>query len=121
MRKTLCWITLLVATFNAGCASSRHTAPVIDPAGVDMGRYQADLEACNQIARQVQQKAGAGAAGGVLVGALVGSIFGDSRSAMKSAGAGAVVGGAKGGAATQREKAVVVKNCMRERGYKVLN
>lgn len=121
MKTPLYGISLLAISLITGCAGSGHSKPVIDPAGVDMGQYQSDLAACNQIAQQVQQKAGAGAAGGALVGALVGSIFGDSRSAMKSAGAGAVVGGAKGGAATHREKAVVVKNCMRERGYKVLN
>ncbi len=121
MKTSLYCISLLVITLIAGCAGSRHANPVIDPAGVDMGQYQNDLAACEQIAQQVQQKAGAGAVGGAVVGALVGSIFGDSRSAMKSAGAGAVVGGAKGGAATHREKAVVVKNCMRERGYRVLN
>lgn len=121
MKNTLYCISLLLITLSAGCAGARHSKPVIDPAGVDMGQYQTDLAACEQIALQVQQKAGAGAVGGAVVGGLVGSIFGDSRSAMKSAGAGAVVGGAKGGAATHREKAMVVKNCMRERGYRVLN
>lgn len=121
MKRSLYCISLLAISLIAGCAGSGHSKPVIDRAGVDMGQYQTDLVACEQIAQQVQQKAGAGAVGGAVVGALVGSIFGDSRSAMKSAGAGAVVGGAKGGVATHREKAVVVKNCMRERGYRVLN
>jgi len=118
--KPCCFILLAIALLT-GCAGSRHANPVIDPAGVDMGQYQTDLAQCEQVATQVEQKAGAGAVGGALIGAVVGSIFGDSRSAMKSAGAGAVVGGAKGGVATRQEKDLVVKNCMRERGYKVLN
>lgn len=121
MRTPLYCVSLLAIAVTTGCAGSRHNNPVIDPAGVDMGQYQDDLVACQQISQQVEQKAGAGAVGGAIFGALVGSILGDSRAAMKSAGAGAVVGGAKGGAATQREKGVVVKNCMRERGYTVLN
>lgn len=114
-------IALLVILLVGGCAGSRHSKPIIDPAGVDMAQFESDLDACVQIAEQVEQKAGSGAVGGAVVGALVGSIVGDSRTAMKSAGAGAVVGGARGGAATQREKDVVVKNCLRERGYKILN
>lgn len=121
MRSTLNCAILLAITAITGCAGSGHSNPVIDPAGVDMGQYQNDLAECEQIATQVKQKAGSSAAGGAIVGALVGSIVGDSRTATKSAGAGAVVGGAKGAAATQREKDLVVKNCLRERGYKVLN
>ena len=121
MNTGLIVISSVALTLAAGCAGKRLHAPVIDPAGVDMGQYQTDLAQCEEIAQQVEQKAGAGAVGGALVGALVGSIVGDSRTAMKSAGAGAVVGGAKGGAATEREKGRVVKNCLRRRGYIVLN
>ena len=115
-----CIIAVFVA-ITYGCAATHRANPVIDPTGVDMGKYQNDLAQCEQIARQVKQKAGSGAVGGALVGALMGSIVGDSRTATKSAGAGAVVGAAKGGAATRHEKDRVVKNCMRDRGYKVLN
>ncbi len=121
MKIRLLIISLLAVTLAAACGGKRLQQPVIDPAGVDMGRYQADLAECEQVAQQVEQKAGAGAVGGAVVGALVGSILGDSRAAMKSAGAGAVVGGARGGAATQREKDRVVRNCLRQRGYAVLN
>ncbi len=113
--------TLLIAlTLLGGCAGG-GSKPIVDPAGVDMGRYQADLADCQQIAKQVDQKAGAGAAGGAVVGGLIGAITGDSDRVKRSAGVGAVLGGARGAGATQRERDVVVKNCLRNRGYRVLN
>ena len=121
MRTSLFYIMLPVFMLTVGCAGKRLHEPVIDPAGIDMGQYQSDLAQCRDIALQVEQKAGAGAVGGAVVGALVGSILGDSRTAVKSAGVGAVVGGARGGVATEREKVRVVKNCLRQRGYLVLN
>jgi uncharacterized protein YcfJ len=104
----------------AGC-TSHGSKPVIDPAGVDMARYEIDVAECEQIAQQVEQKAGERAAGGAVVGGLIGGIIGGSDSALKGAGVGAVGGGARGSADTQREKSKVVKNCLRNRGYKVLN
>ena len=55
------------------------------------------------------------------MGGLVGAALGDSRTAQRAAGVGAVSGGARGAGATKQEKDVVVKNCMRNRGYRVLN
>ena len=113
---------VLVATVSLyACASGRGSKPVIDPDGVDMGRYQADLAECNRIAEQVEQKAAEGALGGALVGGLIGAVIGDSDSVKKGAGVGAVSGAARGAAETRREKAQVVKNCLRSRGYTVLN
>lgn len=106
---------------TAGCAGPRGSGIVIDPAGVDMARYEQDLAQCQQIAQQVESKVGGGAAGGAVVGGLVGAIFGDRHAAARAAGAGAVVGGARGVGATASEKRLVVKNCLRNRGYKVLN
>lgn len=119
MKTFLYFFILLGVTVATGCAGTQK--PVIDPAGVDMGLYQSDLAQCEQISQQVEQKAGAGAVGGAVVGGLVGAIFGNSGTAQRSAGAGAVVGGAKGIGATERERALVVKNCLRNRGYTVLN
>lgn len=113
-------LTALAIAFVAGCAGG-GSKPIIDPAGVDMGRYQADLAECQQIAQQVDQKAGAGAVGGAVVSGLIGAITGNSERVKKSAGVGAVLGGAKGAGATARERELVVKNCLRKRGYSVLN
>jgi len=111
------FVSLVIAT---GCAGRRADV-VIDPAGVDMGLYQQNLAECQQIAQQAHHKAVGGAVGGAVVGGAVGGIVGNGETAEKGAGAGAVVGAAHGAAATRREKQLVTKNCLRERGYKVLN
>lgn len=121
MRGIMYCIMLLGITVAAGCAGAHRSDPIIDPAGVDMGRYKNDLAQCEQIAQQVEQKAGAGAVGGAIVGGLVGAVIGDSGTVKRSAGAGAILGGARGTAATHQEKGLVVKNCLRNRGYRVLN
>ena len=109
---------LLLFTFT-GCA--RHAQIIIDPHGVDMGQYQADLAECQHLARQVHSKVGGGVVGGAIVGAVVGKIIGGNRTAVKTAKLGALSGGLSGGAATMQERDRVVKNCLRNRGYQVLN
>ncbi len=119
MRQYLVAIGLLGITLAAGCAA-HSSKPIIDPQGVDMEQYEADVAACEEIATQVDQKAGEGAVGGAVVGGLIGAIVGDN-SVGTSAGVGAVVGGAQGAATTEKEKSQVVKNCLRNRGYEILN
>lgn len=111
--------TSLLITLTFGCSHKKTV--VIDPEGVDMGEYQRDLTECQQIAQQVESEAGEGAVGGAVVGGLIGAIAGGDRSMERSAGVGAVIGGAKGAGETRRERELVIKNCMRNRGYKVLN
>ena len=113
-------ISILAALILGGCAA-HSSKPIIDPAGVDMAQYDQDVRECEQIAQQVEQKAGEGAGEGAVVGGLIGGIFGGSDGALKGAGAGAVGGAARGSADTQREKSTVVKNCLRNRGYQILN
>lgn len=120
MRNILYCMTIVAISFSAGCAANR-SKPVIDPEGVDMSQYQQDLAECEEISKQVDQKAGSGAAGGAVVGGLIGAIVGDSDQVARSAGVGGVLGGAKGAGATERERSLVVKNCLRNRGYTVLN
>jgi len=113
---------LVIVSFGmlSGCATHRADV-VIDPTGVDMGRYQQDLLECQQIAKQVHGKAAGGAVGGAVVGAAVGAVLGNSESVRKGAGVGAITGLAHGAGATRRERQQVIKNCLRYRGYKVLN
>ena len=103
-----------------GCAA-RGSDIIIDPAGVNMQQYQVDLAHCEQIAEQVRQKAGERGAGGALIGGLIGAVVGDSDTVKKGAGVGAITGTARGAAATKRERLRVIKNCLRNRGYSVLN
>ena len=120
MKSILYCIIIVAITFASGCAANR-SKPIIDPDSVDMELYQYDLAECEQIAEQVEQKAGSSAVGGAVVGGLIGAIVGDSDSAARSAGVGGVLGGVKGAGKTERERSQVVKNCLRNRGYTVLN
>ncbi len=111
--------TCLAALFLAGCSGA--TGPIIDTKGVDMAKYRQDLAECETYAEQVStgRAVGKGAAGGAAVGAAIGAIAGGD--AAKGAGIGAVSGGAQSARISDREKADVVRNCLRGRGYRVLN
>lgn len=119
MKNSLVIALLLTATI--GCSNSSRV--IVDTKGVDMSRYTDDLKECEVYAEQVPAggEVAEGAARGAVVGGAVGAIFGDSQSAARGAGAGAVTGGVGGQARAEREKDDVVRNCMRGRGYKVLN
>lgn len=108
------------ALLLAACASS---APIVDTQGVDMSRYNQDLAQCEAYAGQVNTggEAGKSALGGAVVGALFGAIVGNSTTVAQGAGVGAVAGGAQGAVRGEGEKGQVVRNCLRGRGYRVLN
>jgi len=123
----------LVIIALSGCShhhNSRHGSNysggsniIIDTKGVDMQYYQQDLQECQGFATQVSVagKATKTAVGGAVVGGVVGAIVGDSGTAKKGAGVGAVTGAVKGTSSGYRERRQVVKNCLRGRGYRVLN
>lgn len=96
---------------------------IIDTKGVDMQQYQTDLYECQQYAEQVNVASSTAKTAGVgaVVGGTIGAIVGDSGTAGRGAGVGAVTGGVKGASSSLHEKQQVVKNCLRGRGYRVLN
>jgi hypothetical protein len=102
-------------------ACSSAPGPIVDTKGVDMALYRADLADCEAFAEQVRIEQGMakGATAGGAVGAATGAVRG--RDVGEYAGVGAVAGAAKSGIMGDQEKSRVVKNCMRGRGYKVLN
>lgn len=108
---------LLVIGLCCSCASKK---PIIDTTNVDMQQYERDLADCEQVAKQVETggRAAESAAAGAAVGAAQGAIWG---SVGRSAASGAVSGGAGGLYAADYEAARVIKNCMRNRGYAILN
>ena len=108
---------ILVITGSA----ARAADIVIDPAGVDMQQYQNDSVQCHMLSAQVRPRAGRGAVGGAVVGGLVGRAVGNRHTARRAARAGAVGGLVRGAAVTRFERQLVVKNCLRSRGYNVLN
>jgi hypothetical protein len=102
----------------SGCLS--HPEPLIDTQGVNMAQLEQDLETCENYGDQVHIEKGVakGTAAGGAVGAATGAVFGDAG---RGAAAGAIGGGARSAQIGEREKSKVVKNCMRYRGYRVLN
>jgi hypothetical protein len=102
-------------------ACSGATGPIVDTKGVNMARYEQDLAECERYATQVSTGTAVakGAAGGAAVGAAVGAIAGGE--AGTGAGIGAVTGGAQSARISDHEKSEVVRNCLRYRGYRVLN
>ncbi len=118
-------------------AQAQNTPNVIvDMEGVDPAQFNVDLQACQGAGTQVQaqnpeREAVVGtAARGAAIGAAAGAISGNSGSqgAKTGAGVGVVAAGARNAknrreakSQTKEEKDMVVKNCMRGRGYNVLN
>lgn len=113
--------SLIVLT---GCANRPNPGgPIVDMRGVDPVVYRMDLAECGEYANQVGvgQKAATGAVAGAVIGGAIGAVVGNSSDAKEGAGAGAVIGGAKGVGYGVRERRLVVRNCLRHRGYAVLN
>lgn len=110
------WASLFLIT----CASNQF---LVDTKGIDMQQYEIDLEECKAYADQLKTgKTVAKSAGfGALVGAAIGVALGDSDTAARMATGGAIQGGAAGGLEGNRSKDGIVKSCLRQRGYKVLN
>ena len=117
---------LLIFFFISACATKGAFVdePIIDRKGVDMNSYYADKAECEDYATEVPigEKVFRGAAGGAVVGGAIGAIVNRGPdSAERGAGVGAVTGGVRGAQEGVRERERVVKQCLRGRGYKVLN
>lgn len=121
-------LTVLLASL-AGCRAPGAAGggvlgdPIVDTRGVDPAAHAKDMADCQQYADQVgvAERTAGGAAAGAAVGAAVGAVLGDSHSAGRGAGVGAIGGGVRGAASGLRERQQVLRNCLRGRGYRVLN
>ena len=105
------------------CANRANPGgPIVDLHGMDPVVYRTDLAECGEYANQVAvgQKAAAGAVAGAVIGGAVGAVAGH-HGAKEGAGAGAIIGGAQGVGKGVNERRKVVRNCLRHRGYAVLN
>jgi len=112
----------IVALFALVGACTTTDEIIIDPKGVNMTRYEDDLADCQGFAEQVAvgEKTAKGAASGAVLGGATGAVV-SRRDPAEDAAAGAILGGAKGLNEGERDKVRVVKNCLRGRGYRVLN
>jgi hypothetical protein len=111
---------VLIAVAIAGCAA--HPDPIIDTKGVDPERLAEDWSECEEYTEEIVMAKGVakGAAAGAAVGAATGAVS-DRGDVGEATGLGAIYGGARSGLDADREKQEVFKNCMRLRGYRVLN
>ena len=114
------FLILFSLTVVAGCTTTSEI--IIDQKGVDMSRYEENLADCESYAEQVAvaKKATKGAASGAVAGGAIGSVS-KGRDAGEGAAIGAITGVTKGLSDGERDKVRVVKNCLRGRGYRVLN
>lgn len=119
MKSLLCLI-LATSLLLAGCARDRV---IVDTKGSNMANYERDRAECETYADQVSTggKVAKSAGFGAAVGAAIAAIFGDSRAVVRGAGTGGVLGGARGAVQGEGEKDQVLRNCLRGRGYRVLN
>jgi len=110
----------LIIAMVAGCAA--HPDPIIDTKGVDPDRLAQDWDECEVYTEEIiiAQGVAKGAAGGAAVGAATGAVS-NRREVDEAAGLGAIYGGTRSGLDADRQKQQVFKNCMRGRGYRVLN
>lgn len=119
-------LALAAVVAVAGCARG----PIVDTAqpGFDTIAYQHDLALCQQFADQVDPGEDIltsgliGAAAGAALGAIGGAFTGDAG---LGAAIGAATGGAggalTGGADSANTADRVLRNCLRERGYVILD
>ncbi|QIA63781.1 glycine zipper family protein [Vibrio astriarenae] len=129
MKRLTLFITL------TSLAAGAHANLIIDKNGVDEKDYIYDLHQCEELAGQVQKETRSrGAVGGAVKGAALGAagsaIAGGSGSSGAKVGAGVgVAAGVLGGSRDRREnqdnyeadQQTVMRNCMTNRGYTVLN
>lgn len=121
MRKIFNILTpIMAAVVFAGCAA--HPDPIIDTKGVDPDMLAQDWDECEAFTKEIDIATGVakGSALGGAVGAATGAVS-NRREIDEAAGIGAIYGGTRSGLDADREKQKVFKNCMRGRGYRVLN
>jgi hypothetical protein len=118
----------IAAVALAGCTATSQ--PIVDTKGTDPAQYSADDRDCQNYAANanVAGDAAVGALGGAAGGAALGAITGALVPGV-SAGGGAALGAATGGVlglgggaySGVEQKREIYRNCMRNRGYSVLN
>jgi outer membrane lipoprotein SlyB len=113
---------ILITAFLTAC-SATDDRPIVDMQGVSTAQYNSDLVACREYADEVEagRQVARGAIGGAVVGGAIGAVVGNSDTVQRTAGAGGVIGAARSTSDVMRERETVVRNCLRGRGYRVLN
>jgi len=120
LNRVLQLTVIMTAAVLAGCAA--HPDPIIDTKGVNPDKLAQDWDECEAFTHEIDISTGVakGASLGGAVGAATGAAS-NRREVDEAAGLGAIYGGTRSGLEADREKQKVFKNCMRGRGYRVLN
>ena len=124
MKKLFLYLNLC---FIIGCAqtdlSDRNDIAIIDTRGVDESVFKKDYSECSDFAKNIdltERTLKQGAVAGA-TGAAVGAIIGGEEAAKKIGGSAAVLNAVEANLDGRSEQAKIIKNCLRGRGYKVLN
>ena len=124
MKKLFLYVNLC---FVIGCAqtdlSDRNDIAIIDTRGVDESVFKKDYSECSDFAKNIdltERTLKQGAVAGA-TGAAVGAIIGGEEAAKKIGGSAAVLNAVEANLDGRNEQAKIIKNCLRGRGYKVLN
>lgn len=94
---------------------------IIDAEGVTEEKFNGDVAACRRLRKQAENDVVADAVLGALLGSAVAKSSGGKYSRRDGAKAGATAMVIEGEAESRQEKAMVFRNCMVGRGYRVLN
>lgn len=109
---------------TACSAMKDPSGAIVDLQGVNRQQYEIDLADCQSYADEVSigKHVTAGAAGGAAVGTVAGAVSGANKTGIgQAAGVGAVYGGTMAGVSAVGEHRQVLRECLRGRGYRVLN
>ena len=124
MKKLFLYLNLF---FVVGCAqtdlSDRNDIAIIDTRGIDESVFKKDYSECSDFAKNIdltERTLKQGAVAGA-TGAAVGVIIGGEEAAKKIGGSAAVLNAVEANLDGRNEQAKIIKNCLRGRGYKVLN
>ena len=111
---------ITITLFLSACASNNV---IIDTKGVDLEQYNVDVYECEQYQNQVSNTDGVAvsAVAGALVGAVIGAAVGNSDSAAEAATVLSIEAGVIKANQNDHEQVVIMKNCLSQRGYRVLN
>ena len=120
---SFCLVSGCIANQSGSIFNTGSGKPIVDTKGVNMSQYELDLEECSTFAEDIStgKSIAKGAVTGAAVGAVIEAITEDVRSRRDAIEVGAVSGGVQSGIRAVREKELIVRRCLRGRGYKVLN
>lgn len=125
------FLILLSISYISGCIATKSgsifdvagSKPIVDTKGIDISQYELDLEECETFADEISPTKSIvkGTATGAAIGTVIEAVTNGSKRTKDATGLGAIAGGGKSGIRAVQEKEQVVKRCVRNRGYQVLN